>query len=38
MSWNIIEVMDKFAPTDLDKGPTAVLNLIKFCKDGGEES
>jgi uncharacterized protein (DUF1330 family) len=36
MSYNIIEVMDKFASEDLDKGPIAVLNLIKFRKDGGE--
>jgi hypothetical protein len=37
MSFNLIEVVDKFAPEDLDKGPIAVLNLLKF-KPGGEAS
>jgi hypothetical protein len=35
MGFNPIEVVDKFAPEDMDKGPIAVLNLLKF-KAGGE--
>jgi hypothetical protein len=37
MSFNPIKVVDKFAPEDMDKGPIAVLNLLKF-KAGGEAS
>jgi hypothetical protein len=37
MGFNPIEVVDKFAPEDMDKGPIAVLNLFKL-KPGGEAS
>lgn len=37
MGFNPIEVVDKFAPEDMDTGPIAVLNLLKF-KPGGEAS